>query len=84
MHVVEPEHDRLDTADLFEQRRDLALQPFLGAAGRLRRKPGRRESLWLGGTSCEHQLGASARIKRDRLPRCSLRCRLSSASRTGR
>ena len=33
MHVVEPEHDRLHASGLFEQRRDLALEPLLRSAG---------------------------------------------------
>jgi hypothetical protein len=29
VHIVEPQHDRLQPPDFFEQRADLALEPFL-------------------------------------------------------
>ena len=42
------------------------------------------ESFSDGGMICTYQLGASARSRRERLPCCSLCCRLSSTSSTGR
>ena len=84
VHIVEPQHDGLQPAGLFEQRRDLALEPLLRAARRLGGKARRGRIVLEGGMSCAYQLGASARTRRVRLPSCSFRWRLSSASRTGR
>ena len=85
VHVVEPEHDRIAGARASSSSAQISRlsrscePPSVSAASRAA-----DESFGAGGMICAYQLGASARIRRDRLPSCSFRCRLSSASSTGR